>query len=163
MYLVPAKPQRRYCICGPGKLNICGQLKIQHKTLICDGNYPETAWRACQLLTLSKASPLTPPGWKSRPLPLPPCCIAGNPCQERRDSLALWVPTPEGKAISALWLTPSHLIKQHLIQEPSVRVKQPPSLLTCCCLSLLPYFIFSQFFLLLVPVFVCQFLISQEC
>lgn len=138
MYLVPAKPQRRYCICGPGKLNICGQLKIQHKTLICDGNYPETAWRACQLHELSKASPLTPPGWKSRPLPLPSHCIAGSPCQERRDSLVLWVPNPEGKAISALWLTPSRLIKQHLIQEPSSVSLRLNSCLLCQPFALCP-------------------------
>lgn len=78
MCLVPAKPQRRYCICGPGKLNICGQLKIQHKTLICGGNYPETAWRACKLHKLTKASLLSR-GSARRACSLYPAWLAGLP------------------------------------------------------------------------------------
>lgn len=66
---VPAKPQEKILHLWPRKLNICGQLKIQHKTLICDGNYPETAWRSVLAAYAQRPPPLTPPGWKSRPCP----------------------------------------------------------------------------------------------
>lgn len=165
MYLVPAKPQRRYCICGPEKLNICGQFKIQHKTLICDGKYPETAWRQCKLHKLSKASSFTRLGWKGLFTFLH---TAAHSWQALLGEKGLpGTPATYLRGPSALWLTPSHLIKLHVIQEPfpcpsyiKKTIFSPP----CFSLSLLPYFSFysTSHYLSCIYLPIC-FSVLQEC